>query len=69
MEKADEMNPAHSASSDLTDQVAWQPISCPALNLFSHSNMAVPPGELVMLQELVQNPVHFNGKSIRATGM
>ncbi|GAB5591957.1 hypothetical protein Unana1_06857 [Umbelopsis nana] len=31
--------------------------------------MAVPPGELVMLQELANNPAAFRGKSIRATGM
>jgi hypothetical protein len=31
--------------------------------------MTVPPGELVMLQELALDPVAFQNKSIRATGM
>ncbi|CAO3668291.1 unnamed protein product [Umbelopsis ramanniana] len=31
--------------------------------------MTVPPGELVMLQELALDPVAFQKKSIRATGI
>ncbi|KAI9289711.1 telomere-capping, CST complex subunit-domain-containing protein [Umbelopsis sp. AD052] len=31
--------------------------------------MTVPPGELVMLQDLAQDPVSFQNKSIRATGI
>ncbi|KAH8547969.1 telomere-capping, CST complex subunit-domain-containing protein [Umbelopsis sp. PMI_123] len=31
--------------------------------------MTVPPGELVMLQELAQDPVAFQNRSVRATGI
>ena len=67
-EKPDEMNPAQAMSE--IGGLCRPSTQSPSVSQCSlQYNMAVPPGELVMLQELANNPAAFRGKSIRATGM